>query len=695
MALPAASPLINAAILEIQKIARTVLQASSPPCTSAQVHLDEDATLANLAAVQIRKEWSFMETSSQMAFGAPQPPSPPQGSSPANSPLLQTRPSAAPAAAPPADDEIRQRQKKFLILLGGLFFHHYVKVLAPPLATNCLQSLAKAVFVKEASTLYVQALHFPNPAPAPPQEAAIPKGVISAYSFFDCQLEALTNWLGKTIRDDERQDFAELMINFVLPHLTENELNENDRKLAEEIFARLVPDVLYAALQSCRSSDNKLRRFALSQAMLECMNTKLKPSGNLYVDQLTSLLGPIMLLMPHSIECGLKTLFERLSDPTINELIAKSFQERLLKLFFPDPGTLSPKLKHIIVHMLKEVYHLLHTLNTSKANADNVRLDPKTKANNITQALLQNLCMNHKLFSSNTEENNVLEKALENLFWKLLYPEIKKERTPLQQLYVLAARTVAHMGLNQLLDPYTLHCLIKRLLKQKISLQNPFERPSTVKKRPNLEPAFSKELDDLIPKILAEIVNFKTDNGLLRTIGNFAGKFILPKGDDIQTALIDLSESDAVLLPAIVLTQFCYLMEPYPNAANPTQEELCKRFFESLGRKRPAIDPKRHLEADVDQKAHIQEKVHKKIMENTKELEELLKDLPIGTSMAIDLIQKIYLLIKDPAMSNIVASYIVVGATKGLECHAALPKNAQSATNTFVAPVMPHPKMEN
>lgn len=744
---PADSSTPPAAILELHQLALAILATSHSTPQSILLQDDDNPLLQ-------KAEWAFIMLSNH-TFGAPssssQSPSP--GSSPASVPLLLTHPPAAPVKVRPADDNIRKAQKEILTILGAHFFRHYVKVLAPPLASKCLQSFAKAALLTEASTLYIRSLHFPNPPPAPPAAPhalaapspkipneppatpsqakgvahapiaskpplatppptsashapaapplaaalphvpidpapPIPKGAKSAYSILNATLEASSHFLLKTIRE-EREDFAEVMMEFFLPHLMQRKLTEDEEKLARDIFANFVPDVLYATLQSFSATLQKMddvSRYTLAKAVFDCMKTKQQPTGNLSVDQMTGLLGPIMLLMPDSIECGLKTLCERLSDPALNELVVKSLQEPLLGLFFPKPGTLSPKVKHIIVHVLKEVYNLLKTLNTSKENAERVKLDPAAKASNISTALLQNICMNHKLFGDNEQENNVLEKALESLCWMLFFPGDPKERTPMQQLYMLLARTAGTMCITQLFDPYTLHCLIKRLLKQKISLQNPFERP-TAKKRPNLDPNFSKDLDELIPKILTEIINFKTDNGLLRKVGQLAldfGKLInkLPKGDDIQTALIELSESDAILLPAILVTQIGYQMEPFPKGANPPQEALRQRFITSLGRKRPAFDAKLLLEADADKRAQLQEKVNKKIMENTEELEELLKDLPLGTGMAIDLIRKVYQLIKDPAMANILATYIVVGAKKGLEACAktneSLPKNVDS-----------------
>ncbi|MCE5318752.1 MAG: hypothetical protein LLG04_15495 [Parachlamydia sp.] len=673
---------------------RQHLQASSPTTLPSQLHLDEDAQITayqnQKTEEEVAADWSILVFSQQMAFPAP---SPPQGSSPASDPHLLTHPPSTPAAVQttrPADDEIRLRQKKFLTLLGDHFFQHYLQFLVPPMANKCLERFARPAFLKEASTLFVQSLYYPQPPPAPPTTRAELKGAKSADSFLNSQLEALLNWLHKTMRE-EREDFAELMMEILLPHLSKRKLEEKELELVKAIFAHYVPDVLHAILQSCattlRGMDPESRK-TLTKGMLAYMQAKIEPSGNLYADQLTVLLGAILQHMPGPLESGLKTFFARLRDPAVNEQLVKHLQEPLLKCFFPEPGKLSPRLKQIIVHVLKEVHNLLHTLNTSKGNADAIKLGAELKANNTAQALLQTLCMNHKLFSDNSHD--LLEKALESLFWKLFYPEIHQAtiRTPVQQLYVLIARTFGHLGVTQLLDPYTLHCLIKGLLKQKVSPQNPFERPSA-KKIPNLDPVFSKDLDDLIPKILSEVVNFKTENGLLRKLGNTAldvAKYFnkLPiKGDEIQATLIDLSESDAILMPAILLTQFCYRMVPVPKATNPSQEELCQRFFASLGRKCTTFDSKRLLEADADKKAQLVEKIRDKIMKNTKDLEELFKDTKIPTGMAIDMIQKIYQLLNDPTMANILATYIVVGATKGLDASAkasdALPNNTVPA----------------
>lgn len=679
---PQAIPLPSVT-LESHQVALKALQQlqatphSTPP---SAVNFEEDKQQAEEEASAC-----LMNFANHMAFGAP------SQSPPASAPRLLTTPPSTPVLTRPPDDDIRLRQKKFLTLLGGHFFHHYAKVLAPSLASKCLQSFAKTALLAEASTLYIKSISTPNPAASnPPTPTAIPKGAKSAYSMFHAALEASSNFLSKTMRE-ERQDFAELMMEFILPQLTSKNLTEDEEALARDIFANYVPDVLHATLQSFSAklqSLNETSRYSMAQAMISCMKMKLQPSGNLYVDQLTALLGAIMALMPDSVECGLETLFKRLGDPAVNEKLIKGLQEPLLSCFFPKPGTLSPKLKHIIVHSLQEVYNLLNTLNTSKGNADSVKLGPAAKASNTSNALLQNLCMNHKLFSDSEEENNILEKALEKLFWMLFYPGTSKERTPIQQLYILFARTAGSVCVKQLFDPYTLNCLIKRLLKQKISIQNPFERPAA-KKRPNLDPNFSKALDELIPKILSEIVKFKTDSVFLRQAGQLAldfGKYFnkLPNGDEIQSELIELSESDAILLPAILLTQFAYLMEPPPKAAKPSDDELRKRFFASLTRKRPALEAKRLLEADADRKAQLQEKVHKKIMENTEELKKLLKDLPLGTDMAIDLIQKVYQLLNDPTTANIMVTYIVAGATKGLEAAAkaneALQKNVEPAT---------------
>ena len=504
----------------------------------------------------------------------------------------------------------------------------------------------------------------------------------AALTLTKSSLVGIHKMLLDVIKDEEwRNEFPKLVVQFLPKSLLEG-LGADGTNLSTFLLKNYLPDILEAAIKdliNLLEDEKHVRNFETYLA---------KAVDPMSADHLHGLVELICYIIQHNIPEPIKAAVEvigyKLKDKKLNDELMVLIGKMLTEKFFSNPHDIDPLTKKLVVALLSSIKDFLTLLNTITLTIDSLPGEYSTKEAKIAVYMYQHVSSNGLLNSKSAlgidQIDLNIRLQLEELLWIVLFPEEdqKTKDIPLtHKMTSISLAAYAQKMISTLFTPLSLQILFDRLLTDPINMENPFEKKLPPSNKYAIDdPLFSKNLDELIKGICAQVIRLGIENSIARSMGEKLLTFAPSLGDIIQKQMKRIFQSGVTLLPFLLSMQFLYKLKQV-NIGNPistnkhvVQAKQQALFLETLkaGKRQPMLN--HFLKSTSEDMAKLQNKVDRQILDShNKRLEDLIEKLmPFGTrNLTLELLRKLYRLSREDLILKVLLAFCIDGLKKALK----------------------------